>query len=209
MSRSITESKVKLPARTLVNSPKAVRQYSLEEFLKKEAKSKERHEFYNGRISKLPMASGSHNIIVANITAAFVHTFTVQSKPYLVFGAQQLVYLPDLNFGLYPDVLVVAEAPEYWDKNEILLINPILIVEVLSKSTKAYDRTEKFAEYKTLESFREYVLVDPGKYSIETRFREAPDLWRDTSVTGIDQSILLKSVNIELPLASVYRHNNL
>lgn len=185
---------------------KPPRRYTLEEFLRREERAKERHEFYNGLISKVSMATGPHNIAVANITAALVQSFSARNKPYLVFGSQQLVYLPDLNFSLYPDVLVVAEAPLYWDENEVLLINPLLVVEVLSKSTRGYDRTEKFAAYKTLQSFREYLLVDPYHCRMESRFREEPDLWRESIVTELDKSISLKSVGSELQLADVYRH---
>jgi Uma2 family endonuclease len=152
------------------------------------------------------MATGPHNIAVANVTAALVQSFAQQNKPYLVFGSQQLVYLPDLNFSLYPDVLVVAESPLYWDDNEVLLINPLLVVEVLSKSTRAYDRVEKFSEYKTLVSFQEYLLIDPYHCRLESRFREEPDLWRESIVTELDKRITLKSVGCELQLADVYRH---
>lgn len=185
---------------------KAPRRYTLEEYLRREERAKERHEFYNGVISKVTMATGPHNIAVANVTAALVQSFTVQNKPLLVFGSQQLVYLPDLNFSLYPDVLVVAEAPLYWDENEVLLINPLLVVEVLSKSTRAYDRVEKFSAYKTLQSFQEYLLIDPYQCRLESRFREEPDLWRESIVTELDKYITLKSVGCELPLADVYRH---
>jgi Uma2 family endonuclease len=185
---------------------KSARRYTLEEYLRREARAKEQHEFYNGIISKTPMATGSHNIVVANTSAALVTAFIAQDKPYLVFGSQQLVYLPALNFSLYPDILVVAEAPIYWDDNEILLINPLMVIEVLSKSTRAYDRGEKFSEYKTLESFQEYVLIDPNQCRMESRFREAPDLWRDSIVTDLEASIALKSVGCDLRLADVYRH---
>jgi Uma2 family endonuclease len=185
---------------------KQPRRYSLEEYLRREERAKTRSEFYNGVVAKTPMATGSHNIIVANISAALVQAFMEQGKPYVVFGSKQLVHLPSLNFSLYPDVLVVAEAPLYWDDNEVLLINPLLVVEVLSKSNRAYDRGEKFAEYKTLESFQEYLLVDPKICRMESRFREEPDLWRESIVTDLQANIRLKSVGYELPLAAVYRH---
>ena len=204
MSHS-AEAKAIRPTAVLkpVRSP---RRYTLEEYLRRESRAKVRHEYYNGIISKVSMATGPHNIVVANITAALVQSFATQNKPFLVFGSQQLVYLPDLNFSLYPDVLVVAEAPLYWDENEVLLINPVLVVEVLSKSTRAYDRVEKFSEYKTLKSFQEYLLIDPYKCRMESRFREEPDLWREAIVTNIDRNITLKSVDCALQLADVYRH---
>ncbi len=204
MSPSAEANAIKPTA--ILKSGKAPRRYTLEEFLRREERAKERHEFYNGIISKISMATGSHNIVVANITAALVQSFAVSGRPYLVFGSQQLVYLPELNFSLYPDVLVVAEAPLYWDANEVLLINPLLIVEVLSKSTRGYDRAEKFSEYKTLQSFQEYLLIDPYQCRLESRFREESDLWRESIVTAVDKSITLKSVGCELALSDVYRH---
>ena len=192
----------------ILKPSKPPRSYTLEEYLRREERGKERHEFYNGIISKVSMATGPHNIVVANVTAALVHSFAVQNKPFLVFGSQQLVYLPELNFSLYPDILVVAEAPLYWDKNEVLLINPVLVVEVLSKSTRTYDRMEKFSEYKTLKSFQEYLLIDPYHCRMESRFREEPDLWREAIVTKLEQKITLKSVGCALQLSDVYRHIN-
>lgn len=197
----LTRSSVAAP-----RTPKRQVKYSLAEFLAKEERSKDRHEFYDGIISKAPMARGSHNIIAANITAALVAAFIKDDKPYLVYGSQQLVYLPSLNFSLYPDALVVTEKPEYWDQNEVLLTNPIMVIEVLSKSTRAYDRGDKFSEYKTLDSFKEYVLIEPASCRVETRFREAPSLWRETILTNISESIEFRSVGCDIKLSDIYRH---
>ena len=101
-------------------------------------------------------------------------------------------------------MIIVSEKPKYWDNNEILLINPILIIEVLSKSTRAYDRKGKFDEYKTLESFKEYLLIDQNKCHIERRFREEPDLWRDAYFTDIANSIYLKSLDCTVSLKDIY-----
>ena len=126
-------------------------------------------------------------------------------KDYFVMNSQQLVYLPELNFSLYPDVLVVCETPKYFDNNEVLLINPILIVEVLSKSTGKYDRTTKFDEYKTLDSFKEYVLIDQKKCHVETRFQEEPHLWREHTYTELTEKIMLKSVDCSIDMGMIYR----
>ena len=125
---------------------------------------------------------------------------------HIVLGGQQLIYMPKRNISRYPDVLVVCEAPLYYDSNEQLLINPILIVEVLSKSTRNYDRNGKFDEYKTLDSFKEYLLIDQKKCHIERRFREEPDLWRDSYFTEINQSIHLKSLDCSIDLSDIYEN---
>ena len=185
---------------------KEPRLYTLAEFLDREERSQELHEYYDGIIIKLPMARSPHNIIGANMITALNMAFMAMDKNYLVSGLQQLVYSPKLNYGLYPDVLVIAEKPQFWDDNEVLLLNPIAIIEVLSKSTKKYDRTDKFTEYKTISSFREYVLIDQNKSHVETRFREEPNLWRDTIVTEMTDSIYLKSLACAISLKHIYRN---
>ena len=200
---------------TLAANPLAVlkpvresRYYTLSEYLRREEHSRELHEYYNGIITKLPMALGPHNIISANMVAELVIACRAKTENsnYIVFNSQQLVYLPELNFSLYPDVLVVCETPQYYDKNEVLLINPVLIVEVLSRSTGKYDRTTKFDEYKTLDSFQEYVLINQKKCLVETRFKEETDLWREKRYTGMSDSVLLKSLNCSLDMQMIYRN---
>jgi Uma2 family endonuclease len=185
-------------------SPKMPRLYTLTEYLRREEDSAELHEYYDGIITKLPMARGPHNDITVNVSTSLKYKLKETGKTYFVRGGQQLVYLPKLNFGLYPDALVVSETPQYFDKNEVLLINPILIVEVLSKSTKKYDRTEKFDEYRTLDSFREYVLIDQKRCHIELRYRETPDTWRYSEVTDMQGSIALKSLGLSIAVADIY-----
>jgi Uma2 family endonuclease len=185
---------------------KEPRRYTLAEYLKREERSKEQHEYYNGLITKRTMAKGPHNIVVGNVTGELKIAFRAMGKKYLVFGSQQLIYLPELNFSLYPDVLVVAETPQYKDKNEVLLVNPLLIVEALSSSTSKYDRTGKFDEYKTLPSFKEYVLIDPTKCRIETRFRDAPNTWRDTIYKNLSDIVKLESIDCEIKADFIYEN---
>ncbi len=194
----------------VLSTPKEVqkepRLYTLQEYLHREEDSKELNEYYNGIITKLPMARGPHNTITANFSAELKIAGRKNKKNYWVMTGQQLVYLPKLNFGLYPDALVVSETPQYFDKNEVLLINPILIVEVLSKSTKKYDRTEKFEEYRTLDSFREYVLVDQKRCHIQIRYRETPDTWRYTDITDMESTVYLKSLDCTISVADIYEN---
>jgi Uma2 family endonuclease len=182
------------------------RLHTLQEYLRREERATERHEYYNGKIIKLPMARGSHNIIAGNVITQLNIEIEKLGKDFLVFTSNQKVYLPKLNFGLYPDALVVAEKPKYWDNNEVLLLNPILIVEVLSKSTRNYDQKEKFLEYKTLPSFKEYVLIEQNECSVESRFREEQHLWRETFASSLEESIHLKSIGCSISLAKIYKN---
>ena len=182
------------------------RYYTLSEYIRREEHSEGLHEYYNGIIIKLPMAKGPHNTIIMNLGTVLNNAIEANDKNYRVMGGQQAVYLSRLNLSLYPDVLVVTETPVYFDKNEVLLINPILIIEVLSRSTKSYDRIEKFTKYKTLESLREYVLVDQKMCYVESRFREEPNLWRDTIVQDMSSSIYLKSIDCTIDIEKIYKH---
>ena len=184
---------------------KEPRRYTLAEYLRREERSEELHEYYDGIITKLPKAQGPHNIISSNMTVELVVASRAANKDYYVLAGQQLVYLPKLNTSLYPDVVVVCDTPQYFDNNEVLLINPILIIEVLSKSTGKYDRTDKFDRYKTLDSFKEYVLIDQKRCFVETRFREEPDLWREKKYTELTDSVYFKSVDCHIDMSMIYR----
>jgi Uma2 family endonuclease len=202
------------PATLSVASPRSLpapktsrplRKYTLQEYLQREERSAERYEYYDGYLQKLPMAKGPHNIISANVITALHVAIDELGGDYTVFANNQKVYLPALNFGLYPDALVISQEPVYWDDNELLLTNPLLIVEVLSKSTKGYDRGDKFLEYKTLPSFKEYVLIEQNSCLVEVRFREEADLWRITTYTELTDVIQLKSIGCSLTVGQVYR----
>ncbi len=188
-----------------LKAAKASRRYTLTQYLKQEEQDLSLNEYYKGRIVQCPVRNASCNIISANIIAALMTDFQVHNKSYWALGSKQLIYLPEAHFSLYPDVSVFSERLEYWDKHEMLLTNPLLIVEVLSKSTHKDDRTAKFEEYKTLPSFQEYLLMDPNKCHIETQFREEPDLWRDKVYKKMEDVIPLKSVGCTIPVNLIYK----
>ncbi|MDX1906328.1 MAG: Uma2 family endonuclease [Bacteroidia bacterium] len=183
---------------------KSSRSVSLLQYVQREANSDEKYEFHNGKIVKMPFARGPHNAITANIIGCLKVATRGLDKKYPVFSGDQKIYLPEINYGVYPDVVVVDGAPVYWDDDTLLLINPLLVVEVLSRSTQRHDRTSKFDLYKTRVSFQEYVLVRQDSYEVETRYREAPDLWRETVVTRLDAEIPLRSLGCTLKMAEIY-----
>ena len=189
-----------------LNLERKQRTYTLEEYLRKEAKSLEKHEFINGKIVKMPYARGPHNIISASISAELIFAFKQKKTNYYVFGSDQKIYLPTLDEGVYADSLAVCEKPLYWDDNDLLLINPMIVVEVLSKSTSKYDRTSKFDKYKTLESFKEYVLIEQNKCYAEVWYREKPGLWHETIITDMEGLLPLQSVDVQIEMKEIYRN---
>lgn len=181
------------------------KRYTLQEYLQREERSVERHDYFDGTIVSIPMARGPHNIIVGNLITCLNNAILMAEKDMVVFGSNQKIYLPALNYGVYPDALVVSDTPVYWDDNQVLLTNPLLVVEVLSKSTRNYDRKEKFDEYQTLPSFKEYVLVDQDKAQVETRYREEHDLWRYTTYNELGQMVSLRSIGCSILVSDIYR----
>ena len=154
----------------------------------------------------MPYAKGPHNLITVNVIFELSLRFRTLEKKYLVFPSDQKIYFPSLDEGVYANALAVCEKPLYWDDQELLLINPIIVVEVLSRSTQRYDRTGKFDKYKTLESLREYVLIRQDQHYAEVWYREKPGFWHETIVTDINGEIPLQSVGISLPMPAIYQN---
>ena len=178
--------------------------YTFEEYLRREEKAVEKSEFFNGKIIKMPGGTDIHSEISMNIGAAI--KFAVRPLPlkYRVYSSDLKIYIEATNTGVYPDALVICEQPEFWRERRDVIVNPLVVVEVLSPGTQAYDRMGKFDLYKLLPSFQEYVLVDAGKYSVETRFREEPDLWRIKTETGIQNSVSLRSLGVTISMSDIY-----
>jgi Uma2 family endonuclease len=178
--------------------------YSLEEYLRREERSVDKHEFYDGKILKMPNAKFKHNLIATNTSFAIKTALRLVSKKYLVVGDGQKIYIEPENISVYPDGIVICEKPEYFDNQEYLITNPIVVIEVLSRSTQAYDRSTKFDLYKNLLSFKEYVLIDSRKCAVETRFREEMDLWRIRTETDMTNSFTLNALGVSIGLTDVY-----
>ena len=106
----------------------------------------------------------------------------------------------------YPDVMVVCGEPEFLEGRSDTIINPKVILEVLSKSTAAYDRSDKFHAYWSLDSFDEYVLIDQYRVHVEYFRRESEKIWELDVLTDIDDVLHLKSIEIEIPLSKIYRN---
>ncbi|MER0442054.1 Uma2 family endonuclease [Emticicia sp. W12TSBA100-4] len=185
---------------------KPTRKYTLEEYLRKEANSTHKHEFINGEIIKMPNARYNHNLIAMNIAIDLSYQTENSDKNYQILGSDQKIYFPSLDEGVYADALAVCEKPLFWDNDDLLLINPILVVEVLSKSTQKYDRSGKFDKYKTLESFKEYVMIRQDICYAEVWYRERPGLWHETIVTDFEGKLPLQSLGVEISMKRIYKN---
>ena len=182
----------------------ARKDYSVDEYLETEFRHGERFEYYNGQLTPMPGGSIAHNRICRNILGALDQIF-LERDDYEVFGSDQKVYLPHFNYYLNPDAIVITTEPQIVENDTQAIVNPVLIVEVASPSTAKYDRGDKLASYKTLDSFQEYALVRQDIPEVNLFFREEPDLWRSSDVMGLGQEVYFRSIDVRLPMDRIYR----
>jgi Uma2 family endonuclease len=183
----------------------ALNRYTPEEYLTLERHAEFRSEYIDGRIVAMTGGSIPHNYIVGNIYAGLLARFA--GRPCHVFFADVKVRFGWGTNYTYPDVMALCGPPGHGDGHEEVLTNPALIVEVLSRSTEAYDRGEKFKRYKAIETLREYVLISQDEVLVEHFAREG-DFWNRTAVTDLDAVIEFRSVACSLPMREIYRRTD-
>jgi Uma2 family endonuclease len=178
------------------------RLYTPEEYLDFEVNSDTRHEYINGQI--IPMTGGTpeHNEIASILNAAL--RVSLKGQPYSIFVADQRLWIPDRNLYTYPDVMVVFRPLQRQQGRTDTITNPVMIAEVLSKSTKNYDRDEKFSAYRTIPTFKEYLLIDQYSPHVEQYYKTDPHKWIFTEYNDTESSISLSSIPFKICLADLY-----
>jgi Uma2 family endonuclease len=176
--------------------------YSPEEYLEMELQSEERHEYRDGEIVLMTGATPNHNRIARNLCTAM--TIGVQGKSLEVFVADQRLWIAQTRLHTYPDIMVIEGALTLQSGRKDTVMNPILIVEVLSKSTQAYDRGDKFAAYRTIPGFQEYILVDQYSQHIEHYVKTNVKKWDFQEYDETDTAVPLRSINLEVAIAYIY-----
>lgn len=175
---------------------------SFEAFLASEAKAESRSEYHDGEVK--PMAGGTfnHNRIARN----FVTGFNVKSKgqPYEIFINDIILWLPVYNKSTYPDLMIVEGNVETLAERPNVVLNPSVVIEVLSDSTEAYDRGDKFKLYRSLPSFREYILISQTTPHIDQFVKTEGGHWLLSDYDGEEATLKLKTVPFELDLKNLY-----
>ncbi len=178
---------------------------SIQEYLEIEESTGIKHEYLDGFVRAMSGGSLNHSIIGGNFLFALKEGINAKNKKCLVFNSDAKVYIEKANAYVYPDLTVVCGDVETGEHKESIA-NPILVVEVLSKSTGNYDRGEKFRKYRSLPSFKEYVLIDQDQPVVDTLFRRDASYWRMSTTTGLDKSVKLYSLGIEVPMTEIYKN---
>ncbi|MGB3267013.1 MAG: Uma2 family endonuclease [Microcoleus sp.] len=178
--------------------------YTAQEYLEAEVNSLDRHEFINGEIVLMAGGTPNHNEITTNLI--FVLKLGLKGKPYRTFNSDQRLWVPQLNNYTYPDVMVVAKPVELQSGRTDTITNPVFIAEVLSKGTKAYDRDEKFAAYRSIPSFQEYLLIDQYRLQVEQYSKTDANKWIFSEYGSTGDRLTLTSIGVEISLADLYEN---
>jgi Uma2 family endonuclease len=174
---------------------------TVEEYFALESTSDVRHEFINGEIIMMSGASDPHNRVMGSTFASLYAQ--LRRRPCIVYPSEMRVRVGWKDYT-YPDIAVACDEPQIVRDGLDTLLNPTVIIEVLSVSTEQYDRGQKFHLYRTIESLQEYVLISQDAHRIECFVRHRDGKWLYTEAVGIDASMELASISCTLALADVY-----
>ncbi|MBI5030455.1 MAG: Uma2 family endonuclease [Chloroflexi bacterium] len=172
-----------------------------EEYLALEEKADHKSEYYNGEIFAMSGASNNHNLITGNVHAA-LHQLLAK-RPCRTYVSDMRLLTSPKGLYTYPDVMVVCGKIEFAPNRNDTVMNPSVLVEVLSDSTQAYDRGEKFALYRKIVTLQEYIMIDQNKPSVE-HYRREGHFWVLEALETMDAILTLPSIGCEIPLAVMY-----
>jgi Uma2 family endonuclease len=180
------------------------RRVSLQEYLVWEERAQTKHEYYRGEIFAMAGATIQHNRIVMNF-AARLHQL-LEGKACEVFASDLRVRINAVDLSTYPDVLIVCGGVQADTVDTKAIVNPRVIVEVLSESTKDYVTGRKFEFYQTLKSLVEYIIVDQTEPKLIHYVRQDDGTWRYRLILGMEAKISLDSIGCDVPFNAIYRN---
>lgn len=179
---------------------------SSEEYLALEVESDTRNEYRNGEI--VPTGgTPAHNKLASALNALL--WFALRDQPLSLFMTDQRLWIPAANIHTYLDIMVTRDPLVFQAGRRDTVMNPMFVAEVLSDSTKAYDRTDKFAAYRSIECFEEYLLIDQAKVGVEHYVKQAENQWLFASYDRLDVQLVLTSLGTQVSLADLYSTINL
>jgi Uma2 family endonuclease len=178
-----------------------------EQYLEIEREAKYKSEYYQGEMFAMAGAGEAHNVLVTNLVTGLNNQ--LRSRPCRVYPSDMRVRVSATGLYTYPDVVVICGERRFLDERRDTLLNPSLLVEVLSPSTEAYDRGRKFEDYRSVESLREYLLVASDRVHADLYTRQPDGRWLLTSADRLEDSLDMQSVACRLALADLYEKTDL
>jgi Uma2 family endonuclease len=183
-------------------SVRRTKKYSAKAYLDLEETATHKSEFYDGVIYAMAGGSFNHDMISGNVYAA-LHEFA-RTGSCIAFTSNMKLRIEAHNLYLYPDAMLICGAPKFEKNRTDAVLNPLLLVEVLSKSTENYDRGKKFEYYRSLPTFQEYLLIDQERVYVEHYQRLHIGRWHYGILTDLDETIKLQSISLTIPVRRLY-----
>lgn len=178
---------------------------TVEEYINHEIETSQKHEFHDGLIYALAGGSLEHALLIGNIYSELRNSLKQKKSDCKPIANDAKLHIEKGNKYVYPDTMVICGEIEKSKKNKDAVTNPILIVEVLSKSISEYDRGDKFHFYRQIPSLQEYILIEQNRYVVEIFYKKAKnDLWRISRYEGLEEDIKIQSLNIVVSMKELY-----
>jgi Uma2 family endonuclease len=177
--------------------------YTYAEYLALEEKSTDKHEYYQGEVFVMSGGTPAHSEIAINVAGSLREA--LRNYPYHIYGSDLRVRIEAIDYSTYGDVMVVCSELQYYQNRPDVITNPLLIVEVLSSSTRNFDQNKKFEFYRTIPSFEHYLIIDPERLYVEYH-QKSGYFWLASYLNQSDQIVSLKLPHTEvaLPLTLIY-----
>ncbi|HAC65160.1 MAG TPA: hypothetical protein DCF68_16930 [Cyanothece sp. UBA12306] len=176
--------------------------YTSEEYLILEEQATEKHEYRDGEIVLMTGGTTNHNQIAGNFCRKF--PLTIKDQDYYIYINDVRLWIPQYRVYTYPDVMVIKGKPIYEVTGTINVTNPLIIVEILSKSTQDYDRTDKLTYYRSIPEFKEYILIDQYRFYVAQYVKQEDKKWLFNDYQGEEAILKLASDEFEIALQDLY-----
>lgn len=187
---------------TVSRSESSPKQYTAQEYLEFEVNTEDRHEYDDGEIVAMTGGTPNHNDIASNLMVLL--KVGLRGQPFRCFITDQRLWIPQFNKFTYPDVMVLAQPIELMAGRSDTVINPLLIAEVLSVGTRSYDKDAKFAAYRSIASFKEYLLIDQYRFCVEHYVKADDQQWIFREYQALDDRLTLSTIALEVSLTDLY-----
>jgi Uma2 family endonuclease len=181
--------------------------FTVQEYLELERNSAEKHEFYRGEIFDMSGAGSRHNIIAVNLTVTLGNA--LKGNPCRPYGSDMRINIPENSLFTYPDISIICGDVISSPQDGDTATQPIIIIEILSPSTRQYDSGGKFKLYRDIPSLKEYLLVDSESISIEAFRINERNQWELQEYKSIADILTFPSLNIRVSLADIYEATKL
>ena len=184
--------------------PPQKRRFTIAEYLELENEADERHEYQDGEILAMAGGSPEQSFIIANFVREAGNS--LKGKPCRVAESNLRIRIPHIPRYMYPDASIICGPLQIdpQDPRRQTILNPKVIIEVLSPSTEAYDRGDKFTQYRQIQAFEEYILISQDRPNFESFLRQADEAWSILNFTGLDAAAKIRSLGISIPMAELY-----